>query len=51
VLPASAPVCAMIERSAASDRPSGAQITTGLRAASSASSPRPIPSTSRIVST
>ena len=50
VLPASAPVCAMIERNAASDFPSGAQISTGFRAASNASSPAPIPSTSRIVS-
>ena len=50
VLPASAPVCATIDRRAASLRPSGAQTRTGLRAARSASSPRPIPSTSRIVS-
>ena len=50
VLPASAPVCATIDRRAASLRPSGAQTRIGLRAARSASSPRPIPSTSRIVS-
>ncbi len=50
VFPASAPVCATIARRTASERPCGAQIRTGLRAARSASSPRPIPSTSRIVS-
>ena len=50
VFPASAPVCATIDRRAASLRPSGAHTRTGLRAARSASSPRPMPSTSRIVS-
>ncbi len=49
--PASAPVWATIERCAASLRPAGAHIRTGLSAARSASSPRPMPSTSRIVST
>jgi len=51
VLPASAPVCATIERRAASLRPSGAHTRIGFRAFRSASSPRSIPSTSRIVST
>ena len=50
VSPASAPVCATIARRTASERPAGAHTMTGLRAACSASSPRPMPSTSRSVS-
>ena len=49
--PASAPVWATIERCAASLVPAGAHSRTGLPATRSASSPRPMPSMSRIVST